>query len=306
LQRRGNKAASPEIKCRDKTPGGIVQTVEHALGEIGEHRGEMREALRRPVAMPEHRVEIENLLHMKTFLAQLLDTLLPPSCLACDAPVPLDGQFCAACFRRVNFLSAPFCDACGVPLPYAAAAGTDGRCRRCELSPPVFTQARAALRYDDVARALIMPFKYADRTDTARGIARLMLRPGHDPLARADLLVPVPLHPARLRWRRYNQAALLASELARLTRRTCVLDALCREKATAPLERLGLAGRQAELQDAIVPRTGFTATNRTVLLIDDVMTSGTTANACAAALRAAGAARVDVLTAARVADPSLA
>lgn len=243
---------------------------------------------------------------MKTFLAQLLDTLLPPSCLACDAQVAADGQFCAACFRRVNFISAPLCEVCGVPLPYAQAAGTDGRCRQCALSPPAFTQARAALRYDDAARALILPFKYADRTDAARGIARLMLRPGREMLARADFLVPVPLHPARLRWRRYNQAALLAAELGRLARRPCILDALYREKFTAPLERMGLAGRQAELRDAIVARPGFSATNKTVLLIDDVMTSGTTANACAVSLRAAGAARVDVLTAARVANPSLA
>ncbi len=243
---------------------------------------------------------------MKTFLAQLLDTLLPPSCLACDAKVAADGQFCAACFRRVTLISAPFCDACGVPLLYAAAAGTSGRCPRCDIAPPSFTQARAALRYDDVSRGLIMAFKYADRTEAACGIARLMLRPGRELLARADLLVPVPLHPTRLRWRCYNQAALLANALSRLTGRACVPDALCRVKPTAPLERLGLTGRQAELVDAIAPRAGFAATNQTVLLIDDVMTTGTTANACAVSLRDAGAVRVDVLTAARVADPSFA
>jgi ComF family protein len=243
---------------------------------------------------------------MKTFLEQVLDTLLPPCCLACDAQVAADGQFCAACFRRVNFVTAPFCQACGVPLPYAEVASASGHCPRCESAPPSFAQARAALRYDDAARALIVAFKYADRTEAARGIARLMLRPGRELLARADLLVPVPLHPSRLRWRLYNQAALLAAELSRLTQLPCVVDALRREKPTAPLERLGLAGRQAELADAIVPRAGFTAAGRTVLLIDDVMTSGTTANACALALRAAGAARVDVLTAARVAGPSLA
>lgn len=242
---------------------------------------------------------------MKTFLTHLLDTLLPPSCLACDTPVAADGQFCAACFRRMNFISAPFCDCCGVPLPYAAASGAGGRCRRCEASKPSFTQARAALRYDEASRGVITAFKYADRTEAARGIAQLMLRPGRDLLARADLLVPVPLHPARLRWRGYNQAALLASSLSRLTDRPCVPDALCREKPTIPLERLSRAGREAELADAIVPRKGFTAKKWTVLLIDDVMTTGTTANACAVALRAAGAARVDVLTAARVADPSL-
>ncbi len=235
---------------------------------------------------------------MKAFLAQVLDTLLPPSCLACDTPVPADGQFCLACFRRVSFVTAPLCACCGVPLPYNAAAGAGGHCGKCAAAPP-------ALRYDAAARALILPFKYADRTEAAGGIARLMLRPGAALLARADLLVPVPLHPARLRQRGYNQAALLARRLARLTGSMCALDALCRQKPTAPLEHMGLAARKAELRDAIVARPGFSAANKKILLIDDVMTSGTTANACAVALRAAGAAAVDVLTAARVADPSL-
>ncbi len=240
---------------------------------------------------------------MKTLMRRVLDTLLPPNCLACDTPVEDDGQFCLSCFRGANFVSAPMCAQCGVPLPYGAAAGAEGKCGRCEAVPPAFAQARAALRYDETAKKLILPFKYADRTESARGLARLMRRPGADMLAAADVLVPVPLHKARLRGRRYNQAALLALELARLTRRPCVPDALVRQKHTAPLERMSLVQRQAELHEAIRLRPGFAVAGKYVLLIDDVMTSGTTANACAHALLAAGAKRVDVLTAARVADP---
>ena len=172
--------------------------------------------------------------------------------------------------------------------------------------PPAFTRARAALRYDEVAQRLILPFKYADRTEAARGIARLMHRPGAELLAAADVLVPVPLHKSRLRTRRYNQAALLARELARRTARLCIPDALIRQRATAPLAGMDLAARRAEMQDAISVRPGFAANAKHVLLIDDVMTSGTTANACALALLEAGAAQVDVLTAARVADPRFA
>jgi ComF family protein len=160
--------------------------------------------------------------------------------------------------------------------------------------------------YDEVAQRLILPFKYADRTEAARGIARLMQRPGAELLAAADVLVPVPLHKTRLRTRRYNQAALLARELARRTARLCIPDALIRRRATAPLAGMDLAARRAEMQDAIRIRPGFVANSKHVLLIDDVMTSGTTANACALALLEAGAAQVDVLTAARVADPRFA
>ncbi len=231
----------------------------------------------------------------------MLDTLLPPSCLACDAPVEDDGQFCLPCFRAANFISASFCACCGLPLPFAAAA----LCRRCGESPPAFTTARAALRYDALAQRLILPFKYADATHAARGLARLIQRPGADLLAAADLLVPVPLHPARLRARRYNQAALLAAALSRLSNHPHRPDALRRHRATVPLAGLSWAARQAELQDAISPRAGVTLTGLRILLIDDVMTTGATASACAAALLSAGARRVDVLTAARVPDQTL-
>ncbi len=234
----------------------------------------------------------------------LLDTLLPPSCLACDAPVDADGQFCLPCFRRVSFVSAPFCAQCGVPLPYGAAAGATGVCAMCDGFAPVFHQARAALRYDAAARQLILPFKYADRTDLARGLALLMARAGGGLLAQADVLVPVPLHKSRLRTRRYNQSALLARALGRISAKPVLLDALARIKPTVALGKLGVASRRAELAGTITARHKTLAGKR-VLLIDDVMTSGATADACAAALLAAGAAQVDVLTAARVPDPRL-
>jgi ComF family protein len=242
---------------------------------------------------------------LKPFALAVLDTLLPPHCLACDAPVPADGQFCVPCFRLANFVSAPFCAQCGVPLPYAAAAGPGGVCGTCEATVPAFSQARSALRYDELTKRLILPFKYGDRTETARGLARLMARAGAALLVQADVLVPVPLHAARLRQRRYNQAALLAAALGRMAGRKMAPDALVRTKPTPPLGGLGLENRRAVMDGAIAVRPGRAAmlAGRTVLLIDDVMTSGSTADACARALLGAGAVCVNVLTAARVADP---
>ncbi len=234
----------------------------------------------------------------------VLDSLLPPSCLACDAPVAADGQFCLPCFRRANFVSAPLCASCGVPLPFAAAAGFSEICGVCEAAPPAFAMARAALRYDAMAKGLILPFKYADRTDLSRGLAMLMARAGKKLLQRAEVLAPVPLHVKRLRRRRYNQAALLAAELSRLARKPVLQDALERVRETVPLGPLSAAGRRAALAGTMAVRRDVVGL--CVLLVDDVMTSGATADSCAAALLAAGAKRVDVLTAARVPDPRLA
>lgn len=240
---------------------------------------------------------------MKPLLRWMLDTVLPPSCLACDRLVEKEGQFCLECFRAANFISAPFCRCCGVPLPYAEAGGPSRKCSPCEAEAPAFTQARAALRYDETAKKLILPLKYADHTEAVKGLAELMRRPGEPLLQAANVLVPVPLHVNRLRARRFNQAALLAIELSRLTGRPLGLNKLIRRRETMPLEGLDLAARRAELEGAIVIRPDADVRGKRVLLVDDVMTSGTTANECARVLLLAGARRVDVLTAARVPDP---
>ena len=148
----------------------------------------------------------------------VLDLLLPPNCATCDQPVQRPGQLCVDCFRLTGFVSDPCCFRCGVPFPMASLGGAEQLCPACSLLPPVFGQARAALRYDKQSRRLILPLKHADRTDLVAALAPLMVRAGAKLMARADLLVPVPLHRRRLFQRRYNQAALLAHAIARRTR----------------------------------------------------------------------------------------
>ena len=172
-----------------------------------------------------------------------LDALLPPHCLSCEAPVARQGTQCADCFRQLNRITAPFCAHCGVPFLHAGQAGPGGLCPNCLARPPAFAVARAALRYDEGAQRLILPFKHADRTELAPALGAMMAQSGAALLARADLLAPVPLHWRRLLRRRYNQAALLASRLAAISGKPSIPDLLRRSRATPALGDRGAAER---------------------------------------------------------------
>jgi len=191
---------------------------------------------------------------------------------------------------------------------HAGQGGPERLCPACRAAMPAFSRARAAFRYDAHARRLILPFKHADRTEHCDVLAAHMARAGAGLLRDADVLVPVPLHRRRLLRRRYNQAALLTLSLARASGVRAIPDGLVRLRPTPPLGGQNAVERQATVDGAFAvrPRRAGQIAGRRVVLIDDVMTSGATANACAAALRAAGAADVTVLVAARVPDPRLA
>ena len=236
-----------------------------------------------------------------------LDVLLPPHCLTCDRPVDAPGHFCAECFRGAAFITEPCCTHCGVPFSHAGQGGAERLCPGCRAHPAPWGQARAALRYDGHAKRVLLPFKHADRPELANALAPMMARAGAPLLRRAEVIVPVPLHRRRLFGRRYNQAALLARALARLSGVPAVPDLLRRTRPTVSLGDLGAQARTEAVAGAFAvrPARASRLAGRRVLLIDDVMTSGATANACALALLAAGAAAVDVLVAARVPDPRL-
>ena len=229
-----------------------------------------------------------------------LDLLLPPVCVACDQSVLRQGDLCGACFGRMIFITRPFCDGCGLPFDSEDVAGA--RCARCLEQPLGFRSARATFLYDEGIRRLILPLKHGDQPAMAEVLAPHLLRTGADLLRDAPLLVPVPLHRLRLFQRRYNQAALLARAVGRLSGCAVCPDALRRVRATASLDHRGAAERRTLLAEAFAIRPSRLPgiAGRAVVLVDDVMTSGATAEGCAAVLLAAGAASVDVLVAARV------
>jgi ComF family protein len=236
--------------------------------------------------------------------SRLLDIVLPPRCLKCGTAIDAVGAMCADCWPDVAFLAPPHCAACG--LPFEFDLGPEALCGACARERPVFARARAAFRYEDGSKDLILRFKHADRTDAAPAFARWMARAGDALVADADLIAPVPLHWLRLFARRYNQAALLASALGALSGKPAVNDLLLRRRRTPSQGGLGATARRRNVAGAFTvhPRHRVRVADKRVLLVDDVLTTGATATACAGALLRAGAATVDVLTLARVVRPA--
>jgi len=236
---------------------------------------------------------------------RLLDAVLPPLCLGCGEIVETPGALCPACWPDFSFIASPHCACCGTP--FAEDLGPEALCGSCLARRPRFRRARAALVYDDRSRRLVLPFKHGDRTDMARACGGWMARAGADLLADADLIAPVPLHWRRLVTRRYNQALLLARSVARQSSAILAPDLLLRRRWTGSQAGLAAKERRSNVREAfeVPPRWRADLAGRTVLLVDDVLTTGATVEACTRALRRAGAAHVDVLTLARVVRPAL-
>jgi ComF family protein len=240
---------------------------------------------------------------LRVAFARGLDLILPPSRFD-GGPRPMTPGFSPETWSRIVFLEAPVCDGCGLPFPYDLGQGA--RCAACMARPRAFARARAACLYDDPSRDLILKLKHADRPDLGRLFALWLARAGAELLAEADGVVPVPLHPRRLFARRYNQAAEIARPLARLARRPYLPGVLVRRRATASQGGKSGRGRAENVRAAFAAPNSQRARiqGARLVLIDDVLTTGATAEACAKALLAAGARSVDLLAVARVREAS--
>jgi ComF family protein len=242
---------------------------------------------------------------VRAALGAIADLIVPPCCLACRTPLASHHVLCGACWRRVQFIRAPLCDVTGIPLPYDSGERVVSAAALAH--PPAYDRARAVAHFSGSMRTLVHHFKYADRHDARQLFGQWLAESGRDLLPGIDVIVPAPMTRLRLFLRRFNQSAVLAQELARQTGIPADPHLLVRARSTPRQVGLTRDQRRRNVAGAFRVAAGRLKelNGRNILLIDDVITTGATVNACARALKRAGAQRVDVLALGLVTDVAL-
>lgn len=234
-------------------------------------------------------------------LQRILDFFLPPECVVCRSATTKAHTLCVSCFSKFSFIQHPVCEDCGYPLPDVETK----RCAHCMISPPPYDKGRSVLVYDEASKSMILKLKHCDNIDLAVPLARLVYHQHKDILRNVDFVIPVPLHRWRLWKRRYNQSTLVARELLKLMKGDeniprLLCDSLVRVKST-PSQGSSHAQRHKNMQGAFgVKDASKKLVGKSIILLDDVLTSGATIKACARSLKRHGVSHVTVLTLARV------
>ncbi len=238
---------------------------------------------------------------MKEIIKNILKLFLPPRCIKCGTVLGDDDGLCPECFNNLNFISEPYCQKCGRPFEEIKKQKKliCGKCLKEKQSP--FRLSRSALIYDDASKDLILALKFMDKTENAKVMAKWLHIAGKDIWQEGvDVLIPVPLHYTRLLKRKYNQSALLSLELNKLIKKEVDLSSLVKHKKTKPQVQFSGKERIKNVKDAFMVKNPESIKGKRVVLIDDVMTTGSTLKECAKALKKAGAKSIDTLTVARV------
>jgi len=238
--------------------------------------------------------------HIKKIGNTAVDFILPPLCPATGEMVDLLGMVDPQFWQSLNFINNPYCKKCGVPFSFEVESA-DMTCGDCLETMPTYNQNRSALAYDDGSRNIILRFKHGDQTHAVKAFIPWLRQAGIDLLNTADMIVPVPLHRARLIKRRYNQADLIGRELVKhYPNVEYHPDALLRIRNTESQGYKKAKDRKKNVFKAFEANPNYNLENKKILIVDDVYTTGSTLNECAKILYRAGASEVNCLTLARV------
>ena len=235
----------------------------------------------------------------KTLFRNVIVYLFPPQCPYCEKIIDSEQILCDECFHKIHFIHAPKCYWCSVPLPIETDTGEKMLCAKCLSKRPLYDMARSAFVYDIFSRQLILKFKYYDRTDLRHILVHYLLKAGIDLFDKTDLVIPVPMYWLRRLKRQYNQSAVLAELLARKIHKEYNGSVLYRTHHTESQTHKTAKERKQNLTDAFQVRNAELIQGKRILLIDDVLTTGATAESCAKVLKKNGAKAVYVLTMAR-------
>ncbi|MDA0782364.1 MAG: ComF family protein [Rickettsiales bacterium] len=233
---------------------------------------------------------------IKALINRTTDILFPPQCFSCRRNIESQGSLCSTCWEAIEFITTPQCNICGTPFELAAQNGSI--CGSCIASPPLFTNARSVFCYNDKSSRIITDFKYYDKTHNCKYFAAWLLRTGNELIEKSDIITSVPLHKIRLLGRRYNQSALLCNSLGKLAEKQVNNELIIRHKHTRPQAGLTFKTRIKNVKHAFKVNKKFVSEidGKNILLIDDVITTGSTIDACTKTLLRAGASNVFVLT----------
>lgn len=244
--------------------------------------------------------------HAASYFMRILNLILPPRCIVTGEIVDGQGMLSPKAWGDLSFIANPQCNRCGYPFDFDMGEVSEGNvCAACLKNPPVYDKARAALIYDDASRNIVLSFKHGDQTQSVPTFIPWLNNAGRDILARADYLVPVPLHRFRILRRRFNQSGLIATYLSQDAKIPTLLDGLKRVRATPIQGYLHAKERKKNVKNAfsVNPKHHDAIRNKHIVLIDDVYTTGATVSECTKVLLKGGAASVNILTLARVVKP---